>query len=393
MYHSSLTFFRATVSLSLILLLGSHSKIRSQDLFTSSKPIRERISINEGWRFMRYTSEPDKLVYDERPVITSRNENVVADTRPSETRVAASSDHVLKKYILPTANDFIKDPARHHRRPQGNPGRDFPFVQSNFNDRDWKPVNLPHDWAANGPFYEGPNAEVGGGMGRLPSQGVGWYRRKLNIPVTDKGKSIYLDIDGAMSYAMVWLNGNLVGGWPYGYNSFRLDLSPYINFGGANQLAIRIDNPNHSARWYPGGGIYRNVWLTKLAPVHIAHWGTFIRNRNVNTASATLDLTVKIENSSKTDQRIEVVTEVFALNAELKKSGKAVAVFPRYSGKAGAGKNLSIDHSVMIKNPLLWGPPPTQKPNLYVAVTRLMINGKPVDQYETRFGIRSLKLL
>ena len=238
MYHSSLTFFRATVSLSLILLLGSHSKIRSQDLFTSSKPIRERISINEGWRFMRYTSEPDKLVYDERPVITSRNENVVADTRPSETRVAASSDHVLKKYILPTANDFIKDPSMHHRRPQGNPGRDFPFVQSNFNDRDWKPVNLPHDWAANGPFYEGPNAEVGGGMGRLPSQGVGWYRRKLNIPVTDKGKSIYLDIDGAMSYAMVWLNGNLVGGWPYGYNSFRLDLSPYINFGSANQLAI-----------------------------------------------------------------------------------------------------------------------------------------------------------
>ncbi len=218
-------------------------------------------------------------MYDERPVVTEGNDNKVADTRPSESDLAHSSDSVLKKWILPTANDFINDTARHHQRPAGNPGNDFPFVQNSFNDEAWEQVSLPHDWAIKGPFYEGPKPEVGGGMGRLPGQGVAWYRRKLTMTETDKGKSIYLDIDGAMSYAMVWLNGNLVGGWPYGYNSFRLDLTPYLKFGGDNQLAIRLDNPNQSSRWYTGGGLYRNVWLTKLAPVHVAQWGTFIRTK------------------------------------------------------------------------------------------------------------------
>ena len=89
-------------------------------------------------------------------------------------------------------------------------------------------MNLPHDWAIKGPFYEGWDAEVGGGMGRLPSPGVAWYRKKLDIPLSDAGKSLFLDVEGAMSYAMVWLNGHLVGGWPYGYASWRVDCSCVI---------------------------------------------------------------------------------------------------------------------------------------------------------------------
>ena len=100
-------------------------------------------------------------------------------------------------------------------------------------------------------------------MGRLPSWGVAWYRKKLNIPAADAGRSIFLDVDGAMSYATVWVNGRIAGGWPYGYASWRVDLTPYIVPGEVNQLAIRLDNPPSSSRWYPGGGIYRNVWLTK----------------------------------------------------------------------------------------------------------------------------------
>jgi len=115
-----------------------------------------------------------------------------------------------------------------------------PTVNDSFNDRSWESVNLPHDWAIKGPFYKGWNAEVGGGMGRLPSPGVAWYRKKLDIPESDAGKCIFLDVDGAMSYAMVWLNGKLVGGWPYGYASWRVELTPYIVPGGENQLAIRI---------------------------------------------------------------------------------------------------------------------------------------------------------
>src|SRR5262249_32234939 len=143
-----------------------------------------------------------------------------------------------------------------------------------------------------------------------------------DIPATDSGKCVYLDIDGAMSYAMVWLNGNLVGGWPYGYNSFRLDLTPYLKFGGDNQLAIRLDNPPHSSRWYPGGGIYRNVWLTIAEPVHVAQWGTFATTKNVSAASAVVDMDVEIENASKTGQTLTVVSDIY------EPGGKKVASVP-----------------------------------------------------------------
>ncbi|MCS3799596.1 beta-galactosidase GalB [Niastella sp. OAS944] len=360
-------------------------------LEVKSQTTRERISLNDGWKFMKYTSAPDKLIYDTRPEVTDRKDDVVADSKPTEAVTTTTSTNVLKNWILPTANEFINDPAKHHQRPAGNPGSDFPFVQNNFNDNNWEAVTLPHDWAIKGPFYEGEPAVVGGGMGRLPSPGVAWYRRKLNIPATDKGRSIYLDVDGAMSYPMVWLNGNLVGGWPYGYNSFRLDLTPYIQYGGDNQLAIRLDNPANSARWYPGGGLYRRVWLTKVNPVHIAHWGTFIRTKNVTTAAATVDITLQLENKTANSEPVEVATEIYTLNAQTQKAGTKVATIPRSTATIQAGNKQSFNYSSTINSPLLWGPPPTQKPNRYIAVTRLYSKGKMIDEYHTPFGIRSLQ--
>jgi beta-galactosidase len=351
---------------------------------------RERINLNTGWRFLRVTTNPDKLIYDERPEITDRNDNVVADTKPTESATLTSSDKALKRWVLPSANDFISDPAKRHQRPAGNPGSDFPFVQKTFNDSSWEAVKLPHDWAIKGPFFTEANAVVGGGMGRLPIQGVGWYRRKLTITPADKGKSIYLDIDGAMSYAMVWLNGNLVGGWPYGYNSFRLDLTPYLKPGNDNQLAIRLDNPTNSSRWYPGGGIYRNVWLTKVDPTHVAQWGTFISSKDVSAQSATLELVVQVDNKATVGRQIELVTDVYAFDSATGRIGKKVAEFPRSTANLQAGEKRSMTRSVTLKNPRLWGLLPTQRPNLYVAVTRLFAAKKVIDTYETRFGIRSI---
>lgn len=351
---------------------------------------REKININAGWKFMRYTGEADKLIYDIRPGITDRNDNVVADTKPTEGVAVTGSNAVLKNWILPTGNDFIPDPSKHHKRPDGNPGGDFPFVQNNFDDQTWEPVNLPHDWAIKGPFYEGENVPVGGGMGRLPIQGVAWYRRKIDISVSDSGKSIYLEIDGAMSYAMVWCNGQLAGGWPYGYNSFRVDLTPYVKPGGENGVAIRLDNPLNSSRWYPGGGIYRNVWLTKLNTLQVAQWGSFVRTADVTTSSAKLELDVVLLNKSKRDESFEINSVVYELNDQLKKT-KKVAVFPTLNYRVEAGKKLFIENAVEIKRPKLWGPPPAQKPNLYVVVTAVRQQGKLVDEYETRFGIRSLQ--
>lgn len=354
--------------------------------------LRERISINENWKFFKYESaqEADNLIYDVRPETIDGQEYKVADAKPTEAEEIKSSQEVLKPWILPSANKFIKNEEDRHVRPEGSPGGDFPFVQNSFDDQSWDAVNLPHDWAIAGPFQEGETPEVSGGMGRLPINGVAWYRKKLDIPESDSEKSIFLDIDGAMSYAMVWLNGTLIGGWPYGYNSWRLDLTPYVQFGGENQLAIRIDNPNNSSRWYPGAGLYRNVWLTKTNRVHVAQWGTYITTNDVSQKSANIDLKVNIDNDTEEAKNIEIATEIYALDVNGNKEAKASAKFPVEKSEIEALKSVEIATSLTLKNPKLWGPKPTQTPNLYVAITTLSENGQPIDQYETRFGIRSV---
>src|SRR4029079_17172526 len=133
---------------------------------------------------------------------------------------------------------------------------------------------------------------------------------------SEQGTQFRLEIDGAMAYATVWLNGKFVGGWPYGYASFELDLTPYVEFGADNVIAIRLDNPPVSSRWYPGGGIYRNVWLVKTSPVHVSHWGTYITTPEVSLSSATIDLKVTAENNSKQSASVSVATKIFSLDAK-----------------------------------------------------------------------------
>ena len=354
------------------------TRVWATDVVRAQTALRERISLNADWRFMKCASreEADDLIYDVRPEGKDDRDDRAADAKPTEAVDVTAEQRVLKPWILPTGNDFSKDPAKRHARPEGNPGRDFPYVQGDFNDRSWERVNLPHDWAIKGPFHVGWGAGVGGGMGRLPSPGVAWYRKKLDIPASDADKSIFLDVGGAMSYAMAWLNGHLVGGWPYGYASWRADLTPYVVPGGENQLAIRLDNPPSSSRWYPGGGIYRNVWLVKTDPVHIGQWGTFVTTRDVSHSSAKIDLDVTIHNESKTDARLDVSTEIYPLDAHGKKAGKPVAKISPEKVAIKGSASETVDGSATIANPRLWGPPPNQTPTRYVAVTTLWHQGK-----------------
>ncbi|KAF3934469.1 Beta-galactosidase [Dactylella cylindrospora] len=354
------------------LLLTQH--VAEARVVTRGNPTgRERISLNSGWQFKRWEKNPDGLIYDNRTDLAY-----------------LTNATVLKPWVLPTANEFITDPTKFYERPTGNPGGDVPYVQASFDDSTWEAVTLPHDWAIKGPFYTGDTPVVGGGMGRLPSHGVGWYRKKLTKAKADEGKSIYLEIDGAMSYAIVWVNGKLVGGWPYPYNSFRLDITSYLEVGTENQLAIRLDNPNDSARWYPGGGIYRNVWIVKTNPVQIGHYGTFITARDVSSASAIVDLSVRLENKGTTRQEVEVVTGLYILNSESGRPKDKVGEYARKHITIPAGGQQTISDSIKLENPRLWGPVPVQKPNLYVAITRLYQNHNIIDSYETPFGIRSI---
>jgi len=318
---------------------------------------REQISLNKGWRFSRSTSNPDGLSYSR-----------------------------LKQWIMPAANGFIQDSSRRYQVPRGSPPT-VQFAESVFDDSSWEAVDLPHDWAIKLPFEP---RTVTTSMGSLPSYGVGWYRRTLDIEKDDLANSIfYLDVDGAMSYATVWLNGELVGGWPYGYNSFRLDLTEHMSVG-ENQLAIRVDNAKDNSRWYPGAGIYRNVWLTKVhSGAHVDQWGTSITSKDISESSATLDLVVRIKGNtaaSGEDGELQIATDVhIQANGQ---PGQKVAEFPsRNVSLSGA---TSVNSSVTIKSPRLWGPLPDQTPNLYVAVTRLYSADSLIDTYETRFGIRSM---
>ncbi|SDL15524.1 beta-galactosidase [Catalinimonas alkaloidigena] len=371
----------------------SHSSLAQPAATRNQPPPRERISINADWRFYKYDAgeTADGLIYDLRPEVQNFRDDRPADAMPTEAVDLEAADHVLKRWILPTGNEFIKDPSRRFVRPEGSPGGDFAFTQADFDDSAWQQLNLPHDWAVAGPFYEGERAEVGGSMGRLPSHGVAWYRKKLSIPAGDAGKRIFLDLDGAMAYTMVWLNGQLVGGWPYGYNAFRLDLTPYVKPGAQNQLAIRLDNPPNSARWYPGGGIYRNVWLTKTNPIHVGHWGVRVQTSTVSPKEATVELTVTVDNDATKQSDVLLQVALYELDANGNKGKKPVATFRPVNATLKRGESTDLKTSVKLSNPKLWGPPPTQTPHRYAVEVTLVGQKEVVDRYEEKFGIRTIE--
>ncbi len=344
---------------------------------------------------MKYASDeiPDTLVYDIRPEGIEYNDSQQADTRPEESLwTQTTEEFVLKPWILPTGNAFIKDASNHYILPEGNPGSDFPFVQTEFDDSSWEKVRLPHDWAIKGPFFEGEDAEVTGGMGRLPSPGVAWYRNRFELDQEDMGKVIYLDIDGAMSYSMVWLNGHLVGGWPFGYTSYRLNLTPYLNQEGPQQLAIRLDNPPESSRWYPGGGLYRNVWLTKVSAVHVDQWGSFVHTPEVDAEQAQVKVGIRVKNERSEAVTPEVVTRIYELDAQGIRGQELRATIEHPKLTITPGSSAETVGETSLKNPKLWGPKPTQIPQMYIAITDVTIDGLLSDRYETSFGVRTIEV-
>ena len=137
-------------------------------------------------------------------------------------------------------------------------------------DTGWREVTVPHDWAIEGPFVADGDANTG----KRPWKGEGWYRRPLEIRAGDRGKKFYLLFDGVMAFPEVYVNGHLAGRWDYGYNSFFVDITPFLDFDGKDILAVHADTRKHDSRWYPGAGIYRNVTLIKTDPVHVDIWGT-----------------------------------------------------------------------------------------------------------------------
>jgi beta-galactosidase len=185
-----------------------------------------------------------------------------------------------------------------------------------FDDTKWPTVRLPHDWAIEGPF----EPQFGANTGGLPVFGTGWYRKSFTLPEAAKNRYFAIQFDGAMSNSRVWINGHDLGGRPYGYSRFSIDLTPFLQFGDhPNVIAVRLTPEERPSRWYPGAGIYRNVWLDVTGPVQVAPWGTYVTTPEVRTERSTVAVRTELRNRLSRDARITLRTTI------LDAAGKQVA--------------------------------------------------------------------
>lgn len=260
----------------------------------------------------------------------------------------------------------------------------------------WQQVRVPHDWAIYGPFDRDNDLQVvaveqngetektlkTGRTGGLPFIGKGTYRTVLEIPDTT-GRAFTLVFDGAMSNAAVILNGKEIGKWPYGYNSFYINLDNKDLRPGKNDLTVELENYEKASRWYPGAGLYRNVKLIETSRVHIPVWGTYVTTPKVSPEYASVNLRMKIDGARQFEQwpygdKIGVQTVIYAPD------GKEVA----RDNSTYVARGQEFAQNFLVDNPDLWSP---ENPALYTAETTLSLDGKALDTYTTRFGIRSLE--
>ena len=273
---------------------------------------------------------------------------------------------------------------------------DANFSLSDYDDSRWQQVTVPHDWAIYGPFsiqndrqkvaiaQDGQKEamEHAGRTGGLPFVGVGWYRLDFEAPAFAKGKKATLVFDGAMSHARVYVNGKEAGYWPYGYNTFYLDVTPYLNAEGKNTLAVRLENEVESSRWYPGAGLYRNVHLIVNEEAHIPMWGTQLTTPVVEDNFARVHLNTSwVMPEGKSPSSYRIVTEIKDADGKVvSKESKQLTDFD----------NQIFSQEFVVEKPMLWTP---DTPYLYIAESKVYEGNTLKDESVTPFGIRSIEVI
>ena len=246
--------------------------------------------------------------------------------------------------------------------------------QAAFNDAEWQTVSVPHDWSIKGQL----SPSLASCTGFLPG-GIGWYRKQLNVPQAKKGQKVYLYFEGVYNRSEVFINGHSLGKRPNGYISFAYDATPYINYGGDNTIAVRVDHSlSADSRWYTGSGIYRNVWVVYANPVHIGQWGVYAYPE-VKKGTGTLNVEVVVENASSAKSSVTVLNELVS------KDGKVVAKSSQKLDVA-AGKEGSVSTKLKVSNVQLWD---LTNPNLYTLKTTVLKDGKVIDNTATTTGFRT----
>jgi beta-galactosidase len=273
-----------------------------------------------------------------------------------------------------------------------------------FDDSAWRTVELPHDWAVELPFVNDPILVEHGAkpLGReYPETSIGWYRREFFLPASDAGRQILVEFDGIFRNAMVFFNGHFIAENMSGYTPLPLDLSDFANFGektplkpgsdapGRNVLVVRVDASLDEGWFYEGAGIYRHVWLTKTAPVHVAHWGTYVRTdfgpvTGVVTIADQVNVLVNTEVTNDSD--VDVVGRI--RTALVDPAGATVATAVSEPATVASRATRLFSTHAIVRHPEIWS---LSVPNLYRAVTTVEADSKVVDQDATTFGIRTLR--
>ncbi len=242
-----------------------------------------------------------------------------------------------------------------------------------FDDSKWRNVQLPHDWSIKGKL----DSTLASCTGYLPA-GIGWYRKILNVPKGQSGKKVYLYFEGVYNRSEVYLNGQLLGKRPNGYISFMYDATSYIRYGQDNVIAVRVDHSRSAdSRWYSGSGIYRNVWVVYANPLHLAQWGVFAYPK-LDHDKSSLQVELELENTLATDQKVTLVSELFS------PEGKLVAKNTQ-TYKATKGTKGKVSLILPVSKPQLWS---VENPSLYKLVTKVLQQGKQIDQTVTTTGFR-----
>ena len=255
-------------------------------------------------------------------------------------------------------------------------------------DSSWKPVTLPHDWAVSGSFdpesdgtcWEEPHCR----QGRLPWKGEGWYLKLFSLPQdVPQNRRVILVFDGVMSNPQVYVNGEKVGSWRYGYNSFWVDATDAVRKGTQeNSLAVHASTLEHSSRWYPGAGIYRKVRLHIVDPLHVPIWGVWVRTAEISEDRAVVSVSTDIRNDADVSKTATLRTQVVSAGTQRVIAEKLQKI------ELDGGEAFTAESELELQNPKLWD---VAKPNLYHAITSIEMDGREIDSVTTRFGVRSVE--
>src|SRR6266496_30482 len=217
-------------------------------------------------------------------------------------------------------------------------------------------------------------------LGGAPPGGVGWYRKAFAVPAADSGKVVFVEFDGVYRNSEVWINGQYLGKRPYGYSSFRYELTPHLHYRVRNVIAVRVDNSQQpNSRWYSGSGIYRHVRLVTTDPMHVAEWGTYITTPVVSPDSSQVTVRTTLGNERHGEQRVVLSTVVYD------SAGREVAAVSTM-GRIAGDSVAELAQDLTIPRPVLWS---VERPYLYRAVSRVRCGNRVCDTYTTPFGVRS----